>query len=183
MVRRLGKLYRRRIINVNVNIVLAGVLALIPTVGIVHLTRYFGVGDGPGGGGALTPGDKLIISGVTLVSDVIFDVAIYYLLHWLANHWPNRWRKPGEDPDTPHLPFFRDATLVQFQRMMLSPLLYVIWLGMQFTLIKWGVHREWATVWGFLLGVGSTRALHTMWMLRAERARARRIEQAVRVGP
>jgi hypothetical protein len=181
MVRRLGKLYRRRIINVNVNIVLAGVLALIPTVGIVHLTRYMGIGEE--GEGPLTSGDKLIISGVTLISDVIFDVAIYYLLHWLANHWPNRWRKAGEDPDTPHLPFFKDATLVQFQRMMLSPVLYTIWLGTQFTLIKWGVHREWATVWGFVLGVGTARTLHTMWMLRSERARAKQVEQAVRVGP
>lgn len=181
MVRRLGKLYRRRIVNVNVNIVLAGLLALIPTVGVVHLTRYFGVGDGPPN--SLTVSDKLIISGVTLVADVVFDVSIYYVLHWLANHWPNRWRKPGEDEHAPHLPFFRDATLVQFQRMMLSPILYTIFLGTQFTLIKGGMHRELATVFGFLLGVACARSLHTIWMIRSERARARRIEQAVRVGP
>src|SRR5262245_63852682 len=39
----LARLYARRIINVNVNIVLAGLLALPPVVLTVYLVQYFGL--------------------------------------------------------------------------------------------------------------------------------------------
>lgn len=171
MVRRIGRYYSRRIVNVNINIVLAGVLALGPTVLAVHLTHYFGVGNGPD----LTRQEKFIIGAVTLVADISFDVVIYYILHWLANHWPNRWRTKNEPPEKPHLSYFRDATLVQFQRMLLSPILYTAWLGLQFMLIKGGMARELATVIGFALGIALTRTLHTLWMLRSEREATKRL--------
>lgn len=175
MVRRLGKYYRRRIVNVNVNIVLAGLLALIPTVGIVHLTRYMGIGEAVDPE-HLTVAEKLTISGITFAADLVFDVAIYYGLHWLANHLPKRWAKKEECEE--RLSFFRDATLVQFQRMMISPLLYAIWFGGQFMLMKWGVGRELATVAGFMVGIVIARTLHTLWMLRSERAAGRRLARA-----
>jgi hypothetical protein len=174
MVRRLGKYYARRIVNVNVNIVLAGLLALIPTVGVVHLTHYMGIGEGEPE--HLTVGEKLAISGITFAADIFFDVAIYYGLHWLANHLPKRWAKKEEAVE--RLSFFRDATLVQFQRMMISPLLYAIWFGLQITLMKAGVGRELATVAGFVVGILVARTLHTLWMLRKERAMAKQLAGA-----
>src|SRR5688572_32821622 len=88
MVRRLGKLYARRIVNVNVNIVAAGLLALFPTVGLVHLADI--VGFTTWAAGLLGVHHEFIINGITLAGDVFCDVSIYYCLHWLANHWPRR---------------------------------------------------------------------------------------------
>lgn len=146
--------YSRRIVNVNVNVVLSGVLALALTLIPVHLTRYVGVHD------------PWVITGVTFVADVIFDVLLYYVLHWLANHWPGRGRTREAGA---MLAFMKDATLVQFERAMLGPVYYISAIGMQQRLLHMGMDRELATVLAFLVGIALTRVLHTIWMLRTER--------------
>ena len=173
MLKWLGRLYARRIVNVNINIVLAGALALGPTVLVVHLTHFFGLGvhhgiDAP------TRLDSLMIGGITFLTDALSDVCIYYGLHWLANHWPRLLHLRGESPGTPHLTFFKDATLVQIERMMLSPMLYLLWLVWQYSLMREGISREWATVAGFCVAIGLTRTLHTLWMIRQDRRRRAR---------
>jgi hypothetical protein len=67
------------------------------------------------------------------------------------------------------LTFMRDATLVQFERAMLSPVMYIAALGLQQRLLHIGWGLEAATTAGFIVGIAMTRTLHTMWMLRAER--------------
>jgi hypothetical protein len=152
----LGRLYGRRIVNVNCNVLLAGFLALVPTIWIVSLTRELGIHNMFG------------ITAVTLVCDIVFDVVIYFVLHWLANHLPRRWGWVSSKAYQ-HLSFVRDATLVQFERMVMAPVLYVVALGLQMFLMHTGVGREWATAWGFVVGLTITRTMHTVWMLRAER--------------
>lgn len=179
MVRWIGRYYSRRIVNVNVNIVLAGFLALIPTVGVVHLTHYLGIGEGESE--TLTRTERLTIAAITFLADMFFDVAIYYGLHWLANHLPKRWEKQPADQregEEPRLSYFRDATLVQFQRMMISPVLYALWFIGQYTLMRAGVGRELATVVGFAAGITASRTIHTIWMLRDSRAATRRLSAA-----
>lgn len=153
----LRRLYARRIINVNVNVVLAGILALGPTVGAVSLTRFFVDDD-----------NHLLINAITFVADVIADVLIYFLLHWLANHSTNRRVKDVEGAYA-HMSFIRDASIVQLQRAILSPLLYFIALGLQNMLMKKGLPREAATAIGLVTGIFTTRVLHTIWMIREER--------------
>lgn len=170
MLSQIGKFYARRVINVNVNILLAGLLALLPTVVIVHLATsggdqswaarkalYFGVST------------ELVINGVTFVSDLIFDIAILYSLHYLANHWPRAWHLRKEARDKPHLTYWADATLVQMERMVLSPLMYGLFLGVQHVLLHQGVGPEISTVAGYIAGGAVTRTLHTLWMVRCER--------------
>lgn len=152
----IGRLYGRRIVNVNCNVLVAGSLALLPTLWIVSLTRDFGIDN------------KFAITAITFASDLVFDVVIYFVLHWLANHLPRRWGKVTSKAYQ-HLSFVRDATLVQFERMLMAPVLYTVALGMQNFLMHYGIGREWATVWGFAVGLTITRAMHTVWMLRAER--------------
>jgi hypothetical protein len=152
----LGRLYGRRIINVNCNVLVAGSLALLPTLWIVSLTRDLGINN------------KFAITAITFASDLVFDVVIYFVLHWLANHLPRRWGRVTSKAYQ-HLSFIRDASLVQFERMLMAPLLYTVALGMQNILMHYGVGREWATVWGFAVGLTITRAMHTFWMLRTER--------------
>ncbi|MCA9300181.1 MAG: hypothetical protein KDA28_14005, partial [Phycisphaerales bacterium] len=72
---RLFRLYQqRRIVNINANIVAAGFLAMVFAAVPVHFSY-------------LVTEDKLAITVIGVVADIVFDVAIYYALHWVANHW------------------------------------------------------------------------------------------------
>ncbi len=175
----LARLYARRIINVNVNIVAAGLLALPPVVLVVYLVQHFGM--------AAThmlkvgPVSFPTIAAITLAADVVFDFSIYLGLHWLANHhpWRNRLLAPADllldkadkllVPAHKGLSFIHDAGLVQFERAVLSPVLYAMWLGLQSLLIQRGFSAEWATTIGCVCGIACARALHTIWMLNQER--------------
>jgi hypothetical protein len=176
----LWRLYKRRLINVNVNIIAAGLLALVPTVIVVHLITELGGFPPPD---QFKQRQKLFITGVTFALDIFFDVAIYYGLHWLANHLPARAPKPSQefeeaaqptfmDDDKPKPAFLKDATQVQLERMALSPLFYVVALGGQHALMHAHVDAASATAIGFGVAILLTRVLHTLWMLRqARRAR------------
>lgn len=176
--RRLSGFYSRRIVNVNVNIVLAGFLALGPTLLVVRLVEHL-LNRGLSAKLNLHITDKAIITCATFIADLVFDVSIYFFLHWLANHW----RKPQPrlqhqmetiaDAAVESVPFFKDATKVQMQRLVLSPALYIIFLGGQFSLMTWGHLRPvWATIIGFAAGIAVARTLHTFWMLGEARGRA-----------
>lgn len=160
-----GRQYARRIVNVNVNILLANVLALGLTALAVHFSRYIGIDDH----------QKWLIVWFTFGVDLVLDIAIYFGLHWIANHWPKRlWQAPKElMEDTPKPSFFRDATTVQLQRMSLSLLFYGIAVGGQKWLLMNGFDRVLAQVTGYGAAIVTTRVLHTLWMLRNERAEKR----------
>lgn len=166
----LGRLYARRIVNINVNIVLAGLMALVPVFIVTKVVHSFAFDDRPAD--QLLFWEKKVFGGVTLLTDIVADVTFFYLLHWLANHWPKKL--PGGklaqvagDASAPG--YFKDATLVQIERMVLSPLLYTIWLVTQFILMREGVSPAWAMVWGFCVATAIIRTLHTLWMLRTHR--------------
>ncbi len=152
------RLYQKRIVNVNVNIVTAGLLALIPTAAAARLAEHLVGRDRP-----------LVITSVTFIADAVSDVAVYYLLHWLANHMPRSTPRSNGSLAYGHLPYLKDATLVQFERMCISPLLYFIALVTQYTLMRiWQVPTVWATIVGFVGAILITRVIHTAWMLRME---------------
>jgi hypothetical protein len=177
--------YARRIVNVNINIIAAGVLALVPVLLVVRVVEW-ALSTGLVDGQRLHLSDKLIIGGATFVSDIIFDVVIYYGLHWAANHAP--WLKKHRldrinavaDAAVQETPFFKDATKVQLQRAVISPLLYVLWLGTQQALmLTFHLSAVWATVIGFCVGMTAARTIHTLWMLKHERAERERTQCAV----
>lgn len=174
----LARLYARRIVNINVNILLAGTLAMGLTLIPVYFSRRF-------------TDHKPTIMAVTFVSDIIFDVIIYYALHWLANHLPRRKREPGVA--IADLSFLKDASLVQFERALLAPVYYGLAMTTQYLLlhphesgpvaafirfftgqppeVPAVFSREGATAAALLVGILSTRFLHTFWMIRQERRR------------
>lgn len=186
----LGRQYAKRIVNINVNILLAGLLALAPTLLVVRLVENL-LRAGVMSGATLHLGEKAIITGTTLLADIVFDVSIYFALHWIANHsgvfarlrmasvgakvQQRQARIEGiADAAVESVPFFKDATKVQFERMVLSPLLYLLFLGTQFLLMSVKhVPPVWATVIGFFVGITIARTLHTLWMIREERRRSR----------
>lgn len=183
----LARLYARRIVNINVNIILAGVLAMGLTLIPVYFSRRF-------------TDHKATIIAVTFISDIIFDVIIYYALHWVANHMPKR--KPGAA--IADLSFLKDASLVQFERALLAPVYYGVAMTTQYVLlhphhsgplasfirtltgqpadVPAMFSREAATATALIFGILSTRILHTMWMLRQERRRDRAAALKARAG-
>lgn len=167
----LVQLYSRRIVNINVNVITAGLLAGLLTIIPVHMTRHLGIDD------------KNAIIAVAVISDILFDVTIYYVLHWVANHMPHRHRpRPAEGEARPS--FLRDATLVQFERAMLAPVYYGVFLWLQYKLLHAGYHREVAALLSLVAGILSTRVLHSAWMIwqdhRARRRAMGRLETFAR---
>ena len=156
----LWRLYQRRIINVNINIAVAGFLAMAPTVGIIHLMTTLTHMPEPED---MSQGQKLFINAMTFIVDIFFDVVIYYGLHWLANHSPWRSEKLA-DASKPQ--FLKDASIVQFERACLSPLFYIIALGGQNLLMQFNVDAAIATAICFTAAILVSRVLHTLWMLR-----------------
>lgn len=76
-------LYRRRLVNINVNITVASVVAAIGGTLVIHFTRYIGVRDD----------DKAILMIVAAGADWLIDIVLAVGLHWMANHWPDSWSR------------------------------------------------------------------------------------------
>jgi putative flippase GtrA len=167
----LARCYAKRIINVNVNIIVAGVLALGFTVIIMTLIGKAGLDERIHNASKLSP--KFIVGGLTFIVDLVADVAVYFLLHWLANHLP---RKSGHliNPAYAKMSFLEDAGRVQVQRACLSPVLYIIALGCQHALLHANYSIAASTAIGFAAGISVTRVLHTAWMWLEERRLAKR---------
>lgn len=161
----LGRLYRRRIINVNVNVLLANALAIASTAAVVHYARFVG----------LEGASKWGIVVFTFLVDLVVDVGLYYVLHWLANHWPRKLHgRVGEGTrhlleESPPPSFFKDATIVQAQRFTLSPLFYILAMGMQKWALHQGVDKALSVVVAYGIACIVTRTIHTYWMLKAEK--------------
>lgn len=180
MPHRLFRLYqRKRIININANIVAAGLIALLPTALVVHLIED----QWP-----QTP--KWGLSGIAVAADIFWDVMIFFGLHWIANHW----RPFHGKTDTERMaltakppPFMMDAALLQVERAVFSPLYYFVAAGLSFLLQHWGFKAGVAVLIAFPTGIVVSRIAHTIWGLRMgrfldhdERQRRREVAQAGR---
>ncbi|MBX3357884.1 MAG: site-specific DNA-methyltransferase [Phycisphaeraceae bacterium] len=170
MLKWLGRLYAKRLVNVNVNILLSNTLAVGLTAVAVHFSRFIGIRDD----------QKWLITAFVFVVDLAIDVVVYYALHWTANHWPKRlWHTPAEVlNEAPKPSFFWDATVVQAQRMALSPVFYGVAMALLSGLLHDGVDRVSATVISYGIAIGISRTLHTLWMISSDRAMAKRLREA-----
>ncbi|QYK48811.1 MAG: hypothetical protein KF838_02935 [Phycisphaeraceae bacterium] len=157
MTGRLFKLYQQsRLFNINFNVVAAGLLAIaISKYPVLLVSEWIG------------PERKFLITLAAAGIDVVADVVIYYGLHWLANHWRPASRRPRVRKSK--RAFFKDASLVQFERAILSPLYYMVAGGLMYLLQYQGIKANWAFVFGFVSAIVVTRIVHTMWGLRTGR--------------
>lgn len=151
MPRRLFQLYqRKRVVNINANVTLAGLLALA-------LAKF----PVAWAAGLIGHEHKLVIAVTAYFIDMLFDGLVYFALHWIANHW-----KPGEpEPvDRDRIKrFFADALMVQAERVVLVPLFALIaiggmWLLQHHSDLKVG----WIFVITYLTAILITRVLHTV---------------------
>ncbi len=139
---------RKRIININLNVIAAGLLAIACTKGVIWLSAL-----------VIPHHQHWVFTTIALVCDIIFDVVIYYVLHWCANHWRPRRKKNSTQPKPP--PFLKDASLVQFERALLAPIYYLLAGALMLILQDLGWTPGWAMVGAFTSGLFATRFLHT----------------------
>lgn len=175
---RLFRLYqRKRVININANVIAAGLGSTAIVVVLIWILKI--------GFGTRWPS-----WGYTLFSfgaDVVLDVAIFTGLHWIANHW--RPLKPRTKREKLQLaatapPHLEDTAKVQLERAILSPLYYLLAVAGTEGLQRAGLHPAWAVAVAYPVGLLVTRTIHTVWGLKSGtfhdnhiRAKRHRIEQ------
>ncbi|MEM7756340.1 MAG: hypothetical protein AAF297_11975 [Planctomycetota bacterium] len=161
MPHRLFRLYqRKRVININANVIAAGLGSTAIVAGLLALLKYAVKTDWPTWG----------YTAFSLGADIVLDVAIFAGLHWIANHWrPSKGRSQKEKLELgaaapPHL---EDTARVQIERAILSPLYYLIAVAATEALQQLGLRPYWAVLIAYPLGLLVTRTLHTWWGLRS----------------
>ncbi len=165
----LARWYARRLVNVNINILAAGAMAIAIMYAVmwgVHqlaIDRHIADKLKPTVSGLDV---KHVNMALSFVIDLVADLAVYYVLHWYANHAPRALGRNLLNPAYSDLSFLQDATKVQIERMILSPILYGIAMGLQYFLMdRHHVIPPKAAAIGFAVGILTTRTLHTAWML------------------
>jgi len=156
------KLYqRKRVVNINLNIFVAGLISIaIAKYPVLLISNFVGHEH------------KLLISVLAYIVDTIIDIFVYFGLHWIANHW----RPHDTLPDEPHpenqdskaKKFLIDAGKVQAERFALVPVFALIAIG-----CTWGLQHfttitpDWAFVFAFIFAMCVTRIIHTVWGYRS----------------
>ena len=148
------KIYqRKRVININVNIFVAGLISIALTKFPIHWISLW-IGEDR----------KFLISVIAYVLDTIMDVFVYYGLHWIANHWNPHGHHPEIDQRSKYRKFAREATRVQAERAALVPVFMLIAMGGMWALQKFAdVRASWAFVIAFIAAMLVTRVIHTIW--------------------
>lgn len=148
---------RKRVVNINLNILAAGFIAIaLAKLPVMYVSAWIG------------PDHKLLISVIAYAIDTVLDVMVYYGLHWIANHWnPNGHHVKSEQRPRKRR-FLHDATRVQAERAALVPLFALIALGGMWALQTYaGVSASWAFVFAFTSAMLTTRVVHTFWGYRS----------------
>jgi len=155
MPRRLVRFYQKsRLLNINLNLVVAGFIAIaLAKFPVMLVEQRF-------------EGQKFLITLIAYGIDTAFDVAVYFGLHWIANHWrPSAVHGTGKKPPLPahRKNFLLDAGRVQAERMILVPVFAAVSIGMMYSLQRYaGVSASWAFVYSFGTAILVTRTLHTL---------------------
>lgn len=154
MPRRVFKFYqRKRVVNINLNILAAGFISIAIAKYPVYL-----IGEWIG------PEHKFLISVIAYVLDTAIDVCMYYGLHWIANHWNPRGNLPKDNTLPKSRKFMQDATRVQAERLALVPIFMLVSMGGMWALQHfYHITHSWAFVFAFVAAMIVTRVIHTFW--------------------
>jgi len=158
MPKRAFKFYqRKRVVNINLNILAAGLLSIaITKFPVMFISNWIGSEH------------KFWISVIAYVLDTTIDVILYYGLHWLANQWNPRGNLPKKSDRPKHRKFLQDATRIQAERMALVPIFMLVAMGGMWALQHYmHVSASWAFVYAFVAAMLCTRVIHTFWGYRS----------------
>ncbi|MGP1273518.1 MAG: hypothetical protein ACTS22_09310 [Phycisphaerales bacterium] len=158
---RLFRFYqRRRIININANIVASGLLSTLMVMGLLWFLKSVVGTSWPTWG----------YTAFSAVADLVLDVGLFAWLHWVANHWrPLNGRTEREQAEL-HAPRPNpvvDATQLQFERAVISPLYYIMAIAGTEALQQHGMHPAWAVAIAYPAGLAVTRTIHTIWGIKS----------------
>ena len=151
---------RKRVININANVIIAGLGSTFIVVGLIWFVKH--------PMGVVWP--TWAYTTFSVVTDIVLDVAMFAGLHWMANFWrPLEGRTEQEKIQLgaaapPHL---QDTARVQLERMVLSPLYYTIAASGTEFLQRAGMHPSFAVLVAYPVGLLVTRTLHTFWGYRS----------------
>lgn len=159
---RLFRLYqRKRVININFNIIMSGLLSTAAVAGmLVFMKSVLG-----------TQWPSWAYTAFSAAADLVLDVAIFVGLHWIANHWrPLQGTSEREQEQLAAKPpdAVRDAAQLQIERAIISPLYYIIAVaGTEMLQQQFGWHPAAAVSAAYPAGLVVTRTIHTIWGLRS----------------
>lgn len=154
MPKRVFKLYqRKRVININVNILAAGLISIALTKFPIHwISAWIGEDQ------------KFYISVIAYALDTTMDFLVYFALHWLANHWNPHGHHPETDQKTKLKKFAKEATRVQAERIALVPVFMLLSMGGMYALQRFAeISASWSFVIAFISAMLVTRVIHTIW--------------------
>lgn len=159
---RLFRLYqRKRVININLNIIASGLLSTALVAGVLFFMKEV-LG---------TQWASWAYTGFSAALDLVLDMLMFIVLHWLANHWrPLKGKNDKERAQLAAEPpsAVRDAAQLQLERAIISPLYYIIAVaGTQMLQQQYGWHPGWAVSLAYPAGLVVTRTIHTVWGLRS----------------
>ena len=115
-------------------------------------------------GNAIGTEREFLIAAIAYLIDTVFDVLVYYGLHWIANHWSPNGRHPSSSHHRDVKGYLHDATRIQAERMALVPIFIIIGPGGMWALDKFAdVQHSRAFVIAFGAAIITTRIIHTCW--------------------
>ena len=157
MPKRAFNLYqRKRVININLNIFVAGLISIaIAKYPVMLISDQIGHEH------------KLWISILAYIVDTTIDIFVYFGLHWIANHWKPLQSDTIIEPESSESKakkFLLDAGKVQAERFALVPIFAGIAIGLTWSLQHFfHMKPDWAFVVAFIMAMCVTRIVHTIW--------------------
>ncbi len=144
---RLVKLYwSSRLVHINVNALIAGILSLIIAIRFVDLTRY--LTDHP-----------FVIALLSYLFDGVIDFVIFAILHGVIYY--SRVRRFSHAQT-----IASDLTVLQSHRLLLSAVTFSVSVGLHWAFMYVGFHRVSAFILAYAIGLVITRTVHTWYGLR-----------------
>jgi hypothetical protein len=138
--------FRNRIVHINVNAVISGLLSLVISVYFVELTRH-------------VTNDPFSIIVFSYAIDGTIDFLIFAILHVMIYKHLIVNRKLATV-------LARDIALLQTHRLAFTIVTFVVGGGIQLLLILAGFHRTSSFVIGYLFGIAANRTVHTLYGLK-----------------
>lgn len=138
--------FRDRIVHINVNAVISGLLSLIVSVHFVRLTRHI-------------TNDPITVVLFSYAIDGTVDFLIFALLHLMIYKHLIKNNKLATI-------LGKDLALLQAHRLVFTIVTFVVGGGLQFLLMLAGLHRGSAFVIAYIFGIIANRSVHTWYGLK-----------------
>jgi len=137
------KYKENRIVNINLNIIIASIFATLLSAYPVYLTNMF-------------TNSEIVIAGIAFFIDATIDFFIFAILHLRVHkHHMLKFR--------PSKKIVRDLLKIQIHRGVLSSLYFIIAFGGHFFLLTRGFERTASFLLTYILAIIVTRNLHTIY--------------------